>query len=380
MQPRLTPAELACGIQFGLDQLTYRELGRRHVVAAPRPASEALIGVIEQSLPSRSYVLFSGGLDSSLVLGAATEAARRAGRAAPVPVTLRHPDHPHTEESSYQDAVIRHLGLTDWLVLSVDDELDVLGETSRRELRQHGMSVFARVPAMAWVLEQLPEPGLVLSGEGGDQVLGGAPLAPLHFARAALRGRRYRKAAFRQLAGWPKAAHSRRLQVPAPWLTAEGKRQALPNLHQLMRGRGWTMKSSLRHHRSKRFVVNLLAELEQQAARHKMSYMAPLLDLGFIAELTATVPDRQFMNRNITLRHHFGGLVPQEIERRTSKAEFRSTVNGPPTIDFAGRWRGEGVPLDLVDPEILRRVWMEGSDARSWLLLQHAWLECEGRG
>lgn len=381
MQPTLTPLEVACGLQFGRDNSIAQELRRRQESATSRSASEVLIDVVESAVAETTYVMFSGGVDSSLVLAAAVTACRRAGVAPPVPVTYRYPEHPDSFESEYQEAVIGHLGLDDWLIFEIDEELDVLGEPTRAALRQWGLCAFARTPSRHWLLEQLTAPAVLLTGEGGDGVFAPAPLAPLHYATAALRAGRARRHAARWLAQWPRehAAKWRRSRRPElPWLTPGARRQAAAAWRELYTGDGWTMKSYHRSHRSKRYINTLDAQLSEIGEMHGIRYVAPLLDLDFIANLTALVPDREFMDRTYVVQRYFPGMLPDLVATRLTKASFRSSVMGRPGREFAERWDGTGVPLDLVDPEVLREVWLEGSDARSTLLMQHAWLATEG--
>ena len=112
---------------------------------------------------------FSGGLDSSVVLGAAVRAARGAGLPLPVPITLRYPDAPETEEAAWQELVVRHLNLGEWQVRQVTDEHDLLGPTSTGVLRRHGVLFPANVFANRPVLEAADQ-GSVLTGFGGDEI------------------------------------------------------------------------------------------------------------------------------------------------------------------------------------------------------------------
>lgn len=60
-------------------------------------------------------VTFSGGRDSSLVLAVAANVARREGLPQPVPATINFKGIKTAEESSWQELVIRHLGLDEWV-------------------------------------------------------------------------------------------------------------------------------------------------------------------------------------------------------------------------------------------------------------------------
>ena len=84
-------------------------------------------------------VSFSGGRDSSAVLAAAVALARREGLPPPIPVTNVFPEAPDTDEHHWQERVVRHLGLTDWVRLQHTDGLDLLGPYAQRVLQRHGL-------------------------------------------------------------------------------------------------------------------------------------------------------------------------------------------------------------------------------------------------
>ena len=79
------------------------------------PSGETPLTALERAcLPALEYgpclVSFSGGRDSSLVLAAATRAARRHGLPLPVPVTNRFAGVPYADESTWQELVMAHRG------------------------------------------------------------------------------------------------------------------------------------------------------------------------------------------------------------------------------------------------------------------------------
>ena len=70
-----------------------------------------------------------------------------------------------------------------------------------------------------------------------------------------------------------------------------------------------------------------------------------------------------------------GGVLPDEILDRQTKASFDGAYFGSASRGFAERWSGGGVDLELVDPDVLRQEWLEPTpDFRSALPLQLAWL------
>jgi asparagine synthetase B (glutamine-hydrolysing) len=125
------------------------------------------------------YVTFSGGRDSSAVLAAATALARREGHALPVPVTRVYPDLPATDESDWQRAVVDHLGLTEWVRLELrDGESDLLGPAARDALGSRGLLWPPALQTHGVMFEHVGE-GSLLTGEGGDAVLGARRITPL---------------------------------------------------------------------------------------------------------------------------------------------------------------------------------------------------------
>src|SRR5687768_3761316 len=107
----LTPVETATGIVLG-------DGADPGPLPAVPPGETALAALERACLPAlergRCCVSFSGGRDSSIVLATATRVARREGLPLPLPVTNRFPLAGHTDESHWQELVVRHLGLDDW--------------------------------------------------------------------------------------------------------------------------------------------------------------------------------------------------------------------------------------------------------------------------
>src|SRR5690242_21596158 len=93
--------------------------------------------VREAVLSGPTFVSFSGGRDSSAVLAAATSVARREGLSLPIPVTIRASEAPESDESDWQETVVRHLGVENWIKVEIDDELDAVGHYARRGLERH---------------------------------------------------------------------------------------------------------------------------------------------------------------------------------------------------------------------------------------------------
>ena len=137
--------------------------------STPREALEREVRIALARPPCG--VAFSGGRDSSTVLAIATHVARRDGLAEPVPIAGVFPAAPRAEETQWQEAVVRHLGLRDWQRIRMHDELDLVGPLATPGLLAHGV-VWPPLIHVDIPLLELLEGGSLLDGEGGDEVLG----------------------------------------------------------------------------------------------------------------------------------------------------------------------------------------------------------------
>jgi asparagine synthetase B (glutamine-hydrolysing) len=371
---RLTAFELATSWVHGVDAVPAVPL----VPSTPLAALEDAIRPALLRAPC--FVSFSGGRDSSAVLAVAAALARREGLSDPVPITEVYPGVPDADESEWQRLVIDHLGITEWVRLPVATESDLLGPGARASLLRRGVvwppPFHVKDPLFAAVTG-----GSMLTGEGGDEVIGPRRVTPVNLllrlhrrprpvllaaVASALRPAPVRRAAVRrQMAGddqqpWlrPGVAreHRRRLAAdeaaePLPW----------------DRSVWW-----IRHRRAVEAVLTNYAAL---GGEYDVQVGHPLLDKGFLAALTRFGGRWGFAGRTDLMRILFGHLLPEAILSRNSKASFDRAYMGEPTREFARTWDGSGVDTTLVDPEVLRASWL--SDRPSTLagtLLQQAWL------
>ncbi|MCU1504422.1 MAG: hypothetical protein JWM12_3776, partial [Ilumatobacteraceae bacterium] len=142
----------------------------RPIVPVHRPPrdvlGEVLLGILRRG---RTAVAFSGGIDSSGLLCLATAVARANGLAEPVAVTARFPDAPSTDETRWQELVIGHLRLADWVKVDFRDECDVIGHEAQIGLRRYGV----RWPPLVYAEQPLMRacPGATyVMGNGGDEL------------------------------------------------------------------------------------------------------------------------------------------------------------------------------------------------------------------
>ncbi len=207
----MTSQEVACGWVGG-----YLDGPDVCGAAAGRTPLQALEDALERALRVPPCLLaFSGGRDSSLVLAVAVDVARRRGLPAPVAVTERFPRDDASDEHRWQELVVRHLALEEWVRLDATAAVDLLGEVAVTSLRRFGLlwpplahtrawfvaellggrrSASATTPAVVdcfagpWPVASPGSPlgpcagtplGTLVDGEGGDELLGARRLAPV---------------------------------------------------------------------------------------------------------------------------------------------------------------------------------------------------------
>jgi asparagine synthase (glutamine-hydrolysing) len=371
---RPTPFEVATGWVHGL-------LAPTPAVAGSEAPLEALADLLRPALAAPTcYVAFSGGRDSSAILAVATLVARRDGFADPVPVTALYPDIPEADESEWQEAVVQHLGLRDWLRLEFHDENDLLGPAARASLRQRGQMWPAALHTKVNLLTALSA-GTLLTGEGGDEVFGARRAAPWpHLKKGtAIRRRRAARGALGSLL--PRAARRRRAvakwrQVQLqPWLrpvVAEEHCRALADDESCEPLR-WDR--SLLWVTRRRSAAVLGHNYQLLAAEYGVTLRTPLLEPQFLAALGRVGGRWGYTGRTAVMSALFGELLPRSVIERKTKAVFNRAFLGASTRAFARAWDGSGVDPDLVDVERLRQEWLsERPSAISGPLLQAAWL------
>jgi asparagine synthase (glutamine-hydrolysing) len=350
--------------------------------AAPAVALEQSIADLLDDGPC--YVAFSGGADSSLVLSAAVVVCRRHGHADPIPVTYRYANAARTDEREYQEAVVRELGLRDWTVLELADT-DLVGPQATELLVEHGPLFPASAFATAAALRGL-SPGLFLTGEGGDDVLGPRRwTAANHAARSLIRDRklpplRFARGALRGLVPAALRAGSTFADIDtayAPdWLKAKSRRRLVEKAVVLEAREPLTPVRWLRYHLSLPWVSIGTHNLRALHDAVGFRWEAPLLSPSLLGALAGSTSWWEYRGRSALLHRHFGELLPAAVVERSTKALFGDVLFGPHTKAFARAWSGEGAPAG-VDAERLRSIWLgEDPHIGTALLLQHCWLAC----
>ena len=329
----------------------------------------------------RCFVLFSGGRDSSLILALATRAAREAGFEDPVPVTAVYPGDEQADEAEWQDLVLRHLRLTERIILPVTDERSTLGELATRHLRRRGLVWPEAVHTQPLFFTQLDR-GTVLTGEGGDAFLEGRRITPLYLLR---RSRRMPSAALIRAAGGallPTAAvrmHARRTYADPellPWLRPPA-REILAADEVALRGPLRWDAATWAIHRQRTTRLGL-DNAVVSAAEYGLTMRHPIAEAPVVAALATEGATWGFRGRTNLFRRLGADLLPDVVLARRSKAAFNASRWGQREQDFATSYSGGAFNPELIDEERLREVWLSPRPHPvSYFLAQIAWLHQE---
>jgi asparagine synthase (glutamine-hydrolysing) len=372
----MSPREIVFGVVFGhVETLPPSSSG----LSDPRAALEHVVR--EALLRPPCGVAFSGGRDSSVVLAVAAHVARRDGLAEPIPITKVFPEVPAAEESTWQQSVVRHLRLRDWELVSIDDELDLVGPLATANLVEHGVVWPPMIHGDVPVLERLGG-GSLIDGEGGDEVLGIAAhrIAPVTRVLRNPRPVQWRRVRSALGALAPSSVRTRRTErklngQPMPWLRQQARAALAEELAELERQAPLSFPASVRLVPRRRAQVLGARNRRYFANHHGVDISSPLLHPDVVAALARRGGVIGPGDRTAVLRSLVPDLLPDTVLSRTSKATFNGAFWGRHTRQFAKRWSGGGVDEKLVDPEVLRSVWIsEENQPITAALLQQAWL------
>lgn len=381
---RLSPIEVASGFVFGSDP---------GAPPLPRPSGESPRAAFAASLVpalrrAPCLVSFSGGRDSAAVLAVATEVARREGLPLPIPATIRFPEAKAADESSWQERVVAHLGLDEWVRIEVTDELDCVGPIAASVLRRHGliwpMNAHFMVPLL-----RAAGGGSLATGVGGDQILFPSRLAR-HRALVAGRARPVPRDALRlAFAAAPRPARRAALRgrepesLACPWLTRAGQRQVDGAWRAEAATEPIRWGASIRWNWGLRAQQANLAYLELLAAAEGARILHPFLEPRFLVAMIEQGRFARSSDRTGTMRALFGDVLPDDVCARPTKASFDGVFWSRHSDAFAAQFDGFGVDRSLVDVASLREIWRTPTTpgrARSLTLMQSAWLAADEAG
>ncbi len=370
----LTALEIASGLVLERTG-ALPELPRPAPGGSPRTALEA--AVLPALLRSPCLVSFSGGRDSSAVLAVATAVARREGLPAPIPITHRFPGAAGTDEGAWQEMVVRHLDLADWLRIEVSSELEAIGPVAASVIERHGILWPCNSYFHAPIFEAAAG-GAVLTGIGGDEAFMGSSWDR---AVAVLQGRArpvprdvLRVGLAVAPAAVKRAVARRRMPDLLPWLRPAARREV----------EAWMIAEAaaepLRHRQRMRRLLGSpalrlgLQGLEALAADRDVLLAHPLHAAGFLAVLCAEPPAVRRRTRTEAMEALVGDLLPREVLGRSTKSHFAEVLWGPATRAWAASWDGAGIDAEIVDTERLREIWTSAEpDSQTITLLQATW-------
>lgn len=394
------------------ESLTALEVAAGLVLArppgAPRPRAETQLPIAPQSTRDREalaqdlwlesrramerqilpallrppcLVSFSGGRDSAAVLAVAASLARHEGLPAPVPATNVFRSAPAADETEWQCAVIRHLGLTDWLRIEHDDELDLIGPYAQRVLRGHGLlwppNVHFHVPLL-----DAAQGGSLLTGIGGDELFTAARRGP-HAAIFTAAGLPHpRHLVTLSVAFAPRGVRrrliARRHPVDVPWLRPTARALATEAVAAEAAAEPRTLRQRMAWWRCRRYLRIGVDAVARTADDADVLILHPLLSPEYWAVVARLAAPHGFSGRTAGMRRLFGDLLPPEVVARTDKAHFDEAFWCEHSQTFARRWNGTGVPEEWVDAGVLAQHWRAGRpSAQSFTLVQAAWLNSD---
>jgi asparagine synthase (glutamine-hydrolysing) len=372
--PTLEPLELVSGMVFGRRRSPGPPVDDR-VFSSPRDAFDALVLPALERTPC--VVAYSGGRDSSAVLAAGVDTARRHGLELPVPVTLRFAGDARTDETTWQELVIRHLGLEDWQRIDLDHELDALGEVGRAAIERFG--VYWPPLAHTWVpILAAARGGAALGGNGGDEFLSAWTFGGLRRVLERRSRPTIRDAKLAALVALPAPLRvrvwRRRLGLSLPWLAPDAEREVLRQwaLESTAADRDWSR--NVERMLESRYVELAQATFDAFARSAGVTLVEPLRHPAFVRAVARSAPRAGFGSRSEALAHLFGDLIPEQTVTRTTKAAFTNVPWGSEARRFAMEWDGAGVDPSLVDGDALRAQWLsDRPDFRTLTPLQTAW-------
>lgn len=343
-----------------------------------RRARVVLEELIKDALDSRgpSFVLFSGGRDSSAVLAIASHVARREGLPLPIPVTARYPHSPETDETAWQQMVLNHLKLSNAHVLEFDGEQRVLGEAARLGMSRLGVLWPASLHVKGAILSHLG-PGSLMTGEGGDFVIDGLRMGEL---RLPIHRHRPRRQELRRAlaAGAPRTLGFKRSRGGGNFLTARA-RPVYESALKRNDSKRFLWHRQVRHMFDAPYVIVAEAGSDLVISDSGLCQHRLFTHPRFVDALAREGGAFGFGGRTQTFRHLVGDLLPEAVIGRTSKAWFNSTRWGPDEDQFARTWDGTGIDPEWVDHDALRNEWLSpGRSSAAEFLIQVAWFAKQG--
>ena len=353
----------------------------RRIAPVHRRPNEVLGEVLLELLRRGPMAIaFSGGVDSSGLLCLATTVARAHGLDEPIAVTGRFPAAPSTDESRWQELVVDHLGLRDWVKVALHDECDIIGGDAQAGLLRHGVRWPPLVHAEQPLMRACGAHTYVM-GNGGDELTFPTRAGVLQLVASGTVRR-------------DRAALTALASEVAPrfdWLPGRDERLLPDWIVPAARARLGATVSGRRHRRRFRWVPTLGDRTNAPWARRGHATVVasgadagvvvaqPLTDPRVVGAMATAGGRWGFPDRATAALALFGESMPLEVARRVDKVDFTDAYFTGPSRTFIESWDGTGVPTELVDAELLATHWRSPRPRYSSIpLLQHAWLAQQG--
>jgi asparagine synthase (glutamine-hydrolysing) len=376
---KLTPLEIAGGIPLGMNPEAepLPDVGD----LTPLAAFEDVVRAALQRPPC--VLTFSGGRDSAAILAVATRIAREENLEPPIVITVLFERGLGTGEAEWQERIIAHTGVERWIKLTVAEEIDFVGPIARPLLKRYGVLHPPHFPFF-WLPLQHARNGSMLTGFGGDYVLGG--WIPSHAAEV-IAGHARPSPSDLPLFAFAVAPRflrrqALRLRLTRPvWLRRQAFREFIALRTEEFASRPLGRDRFLEWEVRRRISACTETTLARMGADVGAKVFHPLHDRRFIAALARDLGERGRGDRTSVMRRLFASELPDDVLARSGKANFAVAYFRKHTRAFARRWDGIGLDPDLVDAEALRKTWLDWiPDPRSAFALQAAWLSSAERG
>lgn len=374
----MSDLEKSTGLVLGLDP----GKTNRHSQPVVDPIEAVEAAILPALLRPPCLVSFSGGVDSSLMLGVAMNLARREGLAEPIPATYRVVDAKLGAETDWQDAVALELGVADRVILDFTDELDVIGPFATDVLRRHGVlfpfNAHGHLP-----LIREARGGSILTGAGGDELFSLPSRARAVWVLNGQARFRARDSLRIALAGLPAAARTpiikRRFPVSYRWLTGLAQQRLRTEWAKVAAREPARWDASRRWLLRRRYVRVVGETLALIGNQEGTAVHNPYLDPTVVSAVASAGGPTGWRSRNDAITALFNSLMPTSVAQRTSKASGNEMFFSNHSKAFVSRWNGVGINPDLVDARRLRLEWTSGHpDAHTFSLIQATWLASEG--
>lgn len=379
---RATALEMAAGWVPGQSRRRVPD----HLTVPDHPLT-ALEDVLRPALLERPCVIgFSGGRDSSALLAVAVHLARREGLEPPVAVTNVYPGLEETDETRWQELVVRHLGVEEWVRQEFTDETDLLAPTAVASLRRHGplwpATMHNREPVIS-----IARGGSYVTGNGGDEILGEYRATRLArvLARQAPSADRAAKDVIWALGPRPVRQRLERRALARqgalrPWLRPQAAQWFADEATAMAARRPLTFEPAVLEVLRRRGFQAAFGNLDLIGHSLGVRYVHPFLDPVFAVSLGRFAPLLGYAGRTETMRVLFGHLLPDAILERRGKVFFNRAYAHRHTRAFVAEWDGSGLDEDLVDAEALKERWQQDEvfHGGSFQLVHLAWLANHG--